>query len=68
MDPELKTYLDEWRAELEARFARVDNKLEDHDGRFDKIDRRLDMFDRRFDLFAEALVRVEHRLERAGID
>jgi hypothetical protein len=74
MDAELKAYLDEWRAELQARFARVDDKLGEHDARFDAIhvrfnqfDNRLDVFDRRFDLVAEALVRIEHRLERATI-
>ena len=74
MDPELKAYLDEQFAAVMAILHEHDRKFEEHDGRFDAIDvrfnqfdNRLDVFDRRFDLVAEALVRIENRLERARI-
>jgi hypothetical protein len=60
MDPELKAYLD-------AQFAVVLVKLDEHGRKLDEHSRKLDEHDRRFDLLAEALVRIEHRLERARI-
>ena len=81
MDPELRAYLDAQFAAVLFKLHEHDRKFEEHGRKLDehgrkldehgrKLDehgRKLDEHDRRFDLLAEALVRIEHRLERARI-
>ena len=67
MDPELKAYLDEWRSSSDGRWAELDEWRVSLDEWRARVDARFDEYDRRFDLVAEALVRIEHRLERARI-
>ena len=64
---ELRAHMDQRFAEVFRRLESHDRKFAEHDRRFDAHDRRFEEFDRRFDLFAEALVRIEHRPERARI-
>ena len=77
MDPELRAYLDGWRASFfvkkmssdsDMKFEVVeqpeahDSKVEESDPRFDLIARKSAESDRRFDQLMETLIRIEDRL------
>ena len=52
--------LNEHKAIIEARFDKIEAKLDSHDEKFDHIEARLDSYDKKFDRIEERLTSLEN--------